>query len=788
MKYPGFWRYCILICFIILNVFNALAQQGSEMIPPDSSYQDQSYIDRKYIEQKERALTTSISELKYEEFNKGNINNPLQLIQGKVAGLAINKPGGDPNAIYEIRLRGLSTISCSLNPLIVVDGIIDGSLSNIDPNDIESITVLKDAASASIYGTRASSGVILIKTKKGKPGKSQVEYNFYGSAEKVARNPTAMNSTEWRALSEEVGTGTDYGENTDWFKQIEQTALSQTHNISVSGGSDKTTYRASVNYRAGEGVLINTGYSQLNGRINLTQNAFNDRLSIDMNMGATERESQYGFGETFHYASTYNPTAPVRSTDPEYVKYDGYYQNNLYDYYNPVAIAELDKNEGKNSIMSLSLKGTFKILPGLSVDALYSLQNISGTADQYYDSNELWRGFSRNGFASKQEDLSRNSFFETNAHYNSDLSEKINLRLSGGYSYQEFTNEGFATQAGNFLTDAFTFNNLNAALDYKNAYAEGTSYKNSNKLAAFFGQANLNFDNILFLTASARYDGSSRFGDNRKWSLFPAISAASDISKLFNTAGYFKIRASYGITGNQPDQSYMSQQHLATYGYQFYNGNFIPSYHVASNPNPYLEREKKSEFDFGIDFSLFKSKINGSFDVYTQTAIDLLYRFQVPVPPNLYYEIWLNMGEIKSSGVELTLNYAAIAKSDFTYNISFCSSINSKNTLVSLSGSYNGQPVSNTETYLGYLGPRGGSNPGMLEVEEGQPIGQFMLPTFKEIDENGNLILVDTDNNGYIGYEDREVAGNGLPGFLLGIGNDFTYKKWDLGVFFRGVL
>ena len=683
------WRTSIFICFLIFPTYNALSQQVVELsgVLPDTSNLKESYLDKAYSEQKKRELTTSISELKSEEFNKGNINDPLQLIQGKIAGLAINKPGGDPNSGYEVRLRGLSTINCSLNPLIVVDGIMDGSLSNIDPDDIESISVLKDAASAAIYGTRASSGVILIRTKKGKTGTSIIEYNLYGSAEMVAKNQPAMNSTEWRALSEEVEAGTDYGENTEWLKQIEQTALSQTHNISVSGGSAKTTYRASVNYRAGEGVLINTGYSQLNGRINLTQNAFNDMVSVEMNMGATERESQNGFGETFHYASTYNPTAPVRSSDPEYIKYDGYYQNNVYDYYNPVAIAELDKNEGKHSIMNLSFKGIFKILPGLSVDALYSLQNSCETVDQYFDSNELWRGFSRNGFASKQEDISSNRFFEINAHYNSDLSTKINLGLSGGYSYQEFTNEGFSTQAGDFLTDAFTFNNLNAALDYKNGLAAGNSYKNSNNLIAFFGQANMNFNNILFLTASARYDGSSRFGDNRKWSLFPAISAASDISKLLNTAGYFKIRASYGITGNQPSQSYMSQQHLTNYGYQFYNGIFIPSYHPASNPNPELEREKKSEFDFGIDFSIFKSKISGSFDVYTQTATDLLYSYQVPVPPNLFYEMWLNMGEIKSSGLELTLNYAVIAKSDFSYHISFCSSLNSENTLVSLSGS-----------------------------------------------------------------------------------------------------
>ena len=268
-----------------------------------------------YGTQKKREVTSSIASVSSDEFNKGNVETPVQLIQGKVAGLSISKPGGDPNGSYDIRLRGLSTIGANLGPLIVIDGVIGGSLDNVDPNDIESINVLKDGSAASIYGTRGSSGVILVTTKKGKKGTAVVDYNVYMTAEMVAKNTDVMNATEWRALSSEVGLGTDFGQSTDWFKEIEQTGISQVHNISMSGGSDKTSYRASINYRDVQGIMIHTGNTQLNGRINISQKALNDKLTLDLNMGATERESQYGFDAAFRYATIYNPTAPVRSSD-----------------------------------------------------------------------------------------------------------------------------------------------------------------------------------------------------------------------------------------------------------------------------------------------------------------------------------------------------------------------------------------------------------------------------------------------------------------------------------------
>ena len=298
---------------------------------------------------------------------KVSVNSPVQLIQGKVSGLSISKPGGDPNGSYDIRLRGMSTIGANLGPLVIIDGVIGGDLNNVDPNDIESINVLKDGSAAAIYGTRGSSGVILVTTKKGKKGTAVIDYNVYATAEMVAKNTNVMNAAEWRALSAEVGLGTDFGANTDWFKQIEQTAYSQVHNISMSGGSDKTSYRASLNYRDNEGIMITTGNQQLNGRINLTQKALNDKFTLDLDLGATENNRQLGHDDAFRYASIYNPTAPVTSTDPAYTQYDGYFQQVFFDYYNPVAILKLDTNgTRKTESLNLSLKGTYEIVKGLN--------------------------------------------------------------------------------------------------------------------------------------------------------------------------------------------------------------------------------------------------------------------------------------------------------------------------------------------------------------------------------------------------------------------------------------
>jgi TonB-linked SusC/RagA family outer membrane protein len=747
-----------------------------------------------YGTQKKREITSSVANVKSDDFNKGNVESPVQLIQGKVAGLAISKVSGDPNASFDIRLRGLSTIGANLGPLIIIDGVIGASLDNVDPNDIESISVLKDGSAAAIYGTRASSGVILVTTKKGKKGTATIEYDVYGTAEMVKKNTDVMTATEWRALKAEINQqqgntiGTDFGASTDWFKAIEQTAISQVHSISMSGGTDKTSYRASVNYHNDEGIEKNTGNDILNGRINLTQKALNDKLTIDLNLGATVKDAQLGYPSAFKYATIFNPTAPITSTDPAYAKYGGYFQQVLFDYYNPVAIVNLDKNEQKTNLLNVSIKGAYEIVKGLIIDASYSMQS-SGTLDgSYGDSHDYYAGMNRNGLATREQDNSVSHLFESTVHYTGDVTSMINLTLLGGYDYQDFVNEGFYAQGGNFLTDSFSFNNLSAALDFANGLGTVSSYKDANKLIAFFGRANVSINNMFFVMASARYEGSSRFGSANKWGLFPAISGGVDLAKVIDVSAIdnLKVRANYGVTGMQPNDSYQSLLRLGPNGNFYYNGTFAPAYSPVSNANADLKWERAGQFDAGVDFSFFK-RLSGSLDFYTKTTTDLLWPYTVPVPPNLYNTAELNIGKLRSSGLELSLNFDVVKKTDFSYSVTLTPSYNLENILVSLSGTYNGSKLTYGIQDLSDMGSPGQNQVPLTRVEEGKPIGQLLALVYNGIDAAGNLTFVDENGDGTIDQADRRVIANALPKWQTGFGNVLTYKNWDLNVFFRGV-
>ncbi len=742
-----------------------------------------------YGTQKKKELTSAISNVKSDDFVKGNVNNPAQLIQGKVAGLSISKPGGNPNQGYTIRLRGMSTIGANTSPLVVIDGVIGGSLDNVDPNDIESIDVLKDGSAAAIYGTRGSSGVIIITTKKGRRGTASIEYNGLVTSETVGKHTDVMNAQEWRALSAETGLGTDFGYDTDWFEETTQRAISQVHNLSMSGGSDKTTYRASFNARNGDGIILNTGYSQLNDRLNLQQKAIKDKLTIDLNIGATSRESDFGFDHAFRHASIYNPTAPVKSDDAAYDIYDGYFQQVLYNYLNPVAILEQNKNEGKDKRINVALKGTFDITKDLTISAFYSVQNENFLRSEYLDKHSFGEGMDRNGLARKSLEEANNRLLETTIHWN----EKIgtaNLTVLGGYSYQEFEWDGFHAEGGDFITDAFSSNNLEAALDFSNGLGDIDSYKNSAKLIAFFGRVNLNVSDAWFLTASARYEGSSRFGAGNKWGLFPAIGGGVELTNFLDVAALdnLKLRASYGITGNQPRDSYLSILRLGPGGNFFYNGEFVPGYAPVSNANEDLGWEKKAEIDIGLDYSLFDGSLYGSLDFYTRTTTDLLFSYDVPVPPNLYSSALMNLGEIQNTGLELSLSWRAIQTGDFSYSFSITPTYYLKNELVSLSGSFNGAELTYGVRDLAAMGAPGQSGVPTVRAEEGQPIGQLWGHVFVEIDGNGNLILQDTNGDGSVDTDDRTVIGNGLPDAEFGFANNFRYKNLDLTVTFRSVL
>ncbi len=742
-----------------------------------------------YGTQEKKEITSAVSSVKSDQFQVGNVNDAAQLIQGKVAGLTIVKAGANPNAGFNIRLRGLSTLNDdNSGPLIVVDGVIGADLSNVDPNDIKSMDVLKDASASAIYGTRGANGVVIVTTKTGKKGTAQVEYSGYVSADMPYRFPDMLSADEWRAFNAELGNiGTDYGASTDWFDEITQTGYSQAHNLAISGGSEATTYRVSLNYRNVEGISLRSGFDRFNTRLNLNHKALNNRLTIGMNIAGSLENAEYGNDAAFKHASIYNPTSPVRSDDPEFDIYDGYFQQVLFDYLNPVALIEQQENNGTNKRLNIQLRGAYEIIDNLIFDMSYSFQTITELRNNYQSKYSFGTGINRNGLASKESKSFYNQLFESTLKWNGNIGDGT-LDVVGGYSYQEFIGEGFRAEGGDFITDAYTYNRLAAAGDFDNGLGDVSSWKNSNKLIAFFGRANFSWDQTWFVSLSGRYEGSSKFGEDHKWGFFPGISGGVELANFINSSSInnLKLRVSYGETGNNLKDSYLSLVVVEPSGNSFYyNGEYVPAFGPQRNANPSLGWESKKETNIGFDYSFFGDKLYGAVDYYSRKTESLLWNFDVPQPPNLASTTWTNVGDLRNSGLELLINWKAIDKGNFTYTPTLTGTYYIENKIVSLSDSAKGFEFGVRD--IAIMGSPGQNNTPLVRVEEGKPIGQLWGLIYEGISEDGQWIFTDVNEDGEITAEDRAVIGNGLPDFEIGWGNSFRFGNWDANVFFRGV-
>lgn len=743
-----------------------------------------------YGTQKRKEVTSAVATVSAEQFNKGNISDVAQLLQGKVAGLSISKPGGNPNGGFTIRLRGLSTLGANSSPLVVVDGQVGADLNTIDPNDIQSIDVLKDAGSAAIYGTRGSSGVIIVTTKKG-TRTPVVSYNGSVTTENPVQFTSHMNAAEYKAAG-----GKDLGANTDWNEAITRNAISYIQNLSFSGGSGNgTTYIASVNYRNAEGIAINTGFNQINGRFGLTQRALKDKLYFTLDVSATKRSAKLGFDRAFQYATIFNPTAPLRTDDPA-LNYtgSGYVEQNFVEYANPLAVLEQNTNNSNIRRTNINGSASYEIIKGLKAQVRYAQQNNTNYGWIYlpktsFDTRLLGpvgfingSGYTRNGVAQKQYDEGFTQLFESTLSYDKRLNRKLNLAALAGYSYQDFLYNGFVVQAGDFLTDV-TSENLASAGDFKNSRANGSSYKNGSRLVAFFGRVNLNYNDLAFLSASVRREGSTQFGENNKWGMFPAVSAGVDLGKIVSIdyVSSLKFRGSYGITGALPPQSYLS---LFLYGPTnnnfLYNGVYIPSYEPTQNSNPDLKWERKAEFDIGLDFALFNNRMTGSIDYYNRQTTDLLFNATVPVPPFPTNKRWMNIGTLENSGVEVLLGYDVVKNQSFTWNTSVNFSTFSIK-LAELNADLAGTVIGASN-----LGSPGQEQTQITRAVEGEKIGIIWGPVYRGVNQYGHYQFDDgTGKTDTIGAFKTQI-GNGLPKFELGWTNTFRYKNFDLNFFIRG--
>lgn len=744
-----------------------------------------------YGTQKAKEVTGSIAHVGAEDFNRGNINDATQLLQGKVGGLVVARPGSNPNQGFSIRLRGLSTVGASTEPLIVIDGVLGGDLNSLEPQDIESIDVLKDGSAAAIYGTRGASGVILVTTKRGRAGTSVVNYSGQVTMENIDRIVDVLNADEYRAF----GGGNDLGSSTDWFDEITQTGVSHIHNVSLSGGSQNTTYRISANFRDVKGIARTTGFDRLNLRANLVQKALNDRLTITANIAGSTEDEGLGFDQAFRYATIHNPTAPVRfePSHADYGRWDGYQQQVLFDYYNPVAIIEQNTHIGEKKTIAANIRGDYNLTDDLVFGIFYSQQRSNDLEQWYFDKNDFLVGENRNGLARQRNDEERDQLFRTELRYNTTYGG-TQLSAFAGYEYQDFVFSGFGAEGGDFLTDAFRFDNLGAANDFANGLGNIFSYRNSNKLISFFGRVNLNFNNTYFMTASLRRDGSSRFGADEKWGLFPAISAGVDLVSAAGISSFdqLKFRAGFGVTGNNVGDSYISlQRFVAQDQLFFYNGDYVPSYGPTLNPNPDLKWERKTDINVGLDFALMNYKLTGSLEYYNATTDGGIFLFNVPQPPNLAAQTYFNVGEVNNQGIELGLGYNVNLRNGGNWKIDFTGSRWFVPELVSLTDESRGVSLGGHRDGAN-LGSPGQNGTPLIRLEEGAPIGQIWGLLYDEdnlVREDGQWNIIDVNNDGTDDkIKDRTVLGNGFPKYNLGLNNNITMGNFDVNVFFRAVL
>lgn len=737
-----------------------------------------------YGTQRRGDITGSVASVKSENFVKGPVRDAAQLIQGKVAGLTITNSSGDPNQNTMIQLRGLGTLTGNPNPLILIDGI-PGSVNTVAPEDIESIDVLKDGSAAAIYGTRGSNGVILITTKKARGDmRGTVAYSGYVSTQTIANRPSFYTAEDYRRLISEGVDLVDHGASTDWFEEITRTPVSHTHNLTLAGGSQTTNYTASVNYRDMQGMFLKSDNKQFTGRADLNHSMFDNKLKFTLNAISRNRNYENFNNYAYRQSVIRNPTDSVQSNGK-------WVERDIYFYDNPVAY--IMEANGQNIERDTRLNGsvTYTPIDDLNIKLLvsgnkYSLSNGYAETKRHVSNTKN----NRNGYASIGTAFNKDNLLELTADYSKSVNDH-KFTLLGGYSQQYVKSEGFSMNNWDFPTDVYSWNRMQSGNALGRGEATMSSYANAYRLLGFFGRANYSYKDKYILMASIRQEGSSRFGSNHKWGTFPGISAAWRLSEesFMENATFFndlKLRAGFGVTGIAPNQSYLSLTSL-NYGTRFLdNGKWIQSLTPVRNPNPDLRWEKKEEYNIGLDFTVFNNKLNGSIDAYRRQTKDMLWNYQVPVPPYLYSQILANVGTVENKGLEVILNYNAVRTDSFLWTTSANFSTNA-NKLVSLSNDL--FQTTNDFFDAGHTGEPVQESTHRVRI--GGPIGNFYGYKSVDIDENGHWIIENKDGEAIpianSSTDDKHVLGNGLPKYYLGWNNSVQYKNWDMNISIRGV-
>lgn len=745
-----------------------------------------------------RDMTGSVKSIKSADFNRGIINSPEQLIQGKVAGVNVTSASGEPGSSQSITIRGPGGVRTGSTPLFVLDGIpLDNSstggttnpLTFLNPQDIESVDVLKDASATAIYGARGANGVVLITTKKGKAGSATFNLSSSLGISKMARPLKVFSADEYRTQVTALGgILDDKGASTDWQKEISQTAYTQNHNLSFSGGAEKLTYYGSFGVQDQQGILKNSSLKRYTGRINVSQRFLEDRLTVDVNLTASQTNNQRPpSGSSVGSGAGVTVIGSAISANPTYAAYDA--NGNPFQYQggtNPLLTLNLEKDVTTINRVVGSISPSFKILPNLVYKLNLGVDNSSSARDLQTLANAVPQ---QDGRLESIYKTNRNTLIENYFTYTLAKSSH-NLTALVGHSYQKFFVQERDWSINKFpITPVEPIYNPGLGQDLTLANNRPTGSALQNELQSFFGRLNYQFNDKYLLTATVRADGSSKFGSNNKYGVFPSISAGWRLSdEAFLKSGPFsdlKLRAGWGQTGNQEipakiTQALYTAQVSGTTSYPLDNTTSYPagiSYTRLANPD--IQWEVSSQADVGLDFALFKGALSGSVDYFNKVSKKILLEVipADPIQPASTY--WTNVPNmsIANQGVEIDLNYRYLSQSGFRFdiggNMTFIKNVvrNSPYSVIT-SGSAQGSGLTSA-TVNGYINE--------------QPIGTFFLKEFTGFDDKGISTYRDTDGDGIVTDKDRIAAGSALPTKQFNINTSLAYKSFDLAINFNGV-
>ena len=747
---------------------------------------------------KKKEMTSAIAHVSPKDFAKISTVDASMLLQGKVAGLSVVNIGvGDPNQHASLQIRGVSSRSAGLFPLIVIDGIPGGNLSNINPADIESIDVLKDGAASAIYGTRASNGVILINLKKGtRDGQIHTSYDFAYTLNAAKREIDLLTANEFRQYIAVNNPILDKGSNTDWFKEATQLGIAQKHTLTLSGGNIKTNYRGTVDYRNARGIDLRSDRREYGARANLNHTTAGGLLTFSVNVAPRYIKRNKSDWDWFVELLSNNPTMPVKDIKGNYTDFFGQPGTNILEDMNLIS------NGAEIKLLAWDASAQLNLLPllapkrdDMSLTARLNFAEHYVDKFHYYYSPSTTSANKRSNYtgqASRAFDyaVGRNVDFVIN--YSWDWKNSHHIRAMLGYSYDYGMSQGMGASNKNFQSDALLYNNLDGG--EWNAAEKGrtgvSSYKNDNKLIAFFGRLNYNYDDKYIASFSIRHEGSSRFGFNKKWGNFPAVSAGWRISKEkfmqdIPWLSELKLRYDFGVTGNQNFGNYQSLATYRAFGQYTYENIMYHVWGPSKNVNSNLRWEKGYNQNFGLDFAFLKDRISGSINYYHKKQVDLLGTYDVPVPPHLFNTIFANVGTLKNTGWEFDLRVDAIRSKDFTWTAN-ANAYTNNNKFESFSNDiYTGQDYYNTCTMANP------GNPGPLQrIEVGKRIGNYFTFRYAGVSDDGDWLIYDKDNkvipiaNGV--EEDKTITGNGLPKFNAALTNNISWKNLDATISMRG--